>query len=144
MVLGVKFLDVGKDLKFNMSTSRFTRARLVSINSGGGSASIEYTIPNNTEFCVSELAASSDTNGIKIIIQFSNDGGTTWVNPWDTDSEYLLVVFLAGYIPASAKPEETWFTGDGENTKLKITIINQNPSQNANVFYLIKATERTS
>jgi len=124
-----------------MANSRFTRARKASVTKNYGTHTLTYTIPSNKEFIVQELFASCTTNCI-IEIQFSDDGGTTWENPWDTSSEHLLWVILGAGIPASASPENTYFQGDGTNTVLRIKITNTDVNTDATVFYLIKGIEK--
>lgn len=123
-----------------MAAERFTRARLASVTYGTP-YTLEYTIPSNKEFKVFELFASSTKNVI-VELQFSDDGGTTWSNPWDSGSQHLLWMLLGAGIPASGKVSYTWFQGDGVNTKVRITITNTEVDA-ATTFYLIKALERT-
>jgi len=124
-----------------MATTRFTRARLTSVNSNGGTYTHDYSIASGKELNVRELFASSDTDGIKVELLYSADNGSTWTNPFDTGSNHLLVVYLAGYIPVAGNPEDTWYVG-GSNILIRVKITNNHPSQTANVFYLVKGLEK--
>jgi hypothetical protein len=119
---------------------RFTRARKETVAANYGTHELEYLIPDNTELHIHELFLSAS----KIIIaelQYSDDGGTTWKNPWDTSSEHLIWIVIGAGIPVHGSPQGTWFTGDGVNTKLRIRITNTE-ANDATVFYLIKGLER--
>ena len=125
-----------------MAITRFTRARAIQVNAAGGTYTLDYTIPDGYEFEVRELFASSDTSAVVVELLYSSDGGSTWTNPWDEGSGHLLKLFLGAYIPASGKPDATWFSGSGENVLIRIKITNNHPTTNANIFWLVKAFER--
>ena len=124
-----------------MAVERFTRARKATVTKNYGTHALEYTIPADKEFRVLELSAST-TRNIIVELQYTDDGGTTWTNPWDSSSNHLLWIFLGAGIPAAASPQQTYFIGDGTNTKVKIKITNTDVDNDATVFYLIKALER--
>jgi hypothetical protein len=124
-----------------MSIERFTRARSISL-SGSGTYTLDYEIPADKEFIVHELFLSSSLSLVMAEVQYSEDGGSTFVNPWDNEGEHLLKVYVAAGVPAHGKPENTWFAG-GENKLLRIKLTNLHPSSTANVFLLVKAMERT-
>ena len=124
-----------------MASTRFTRSRLVSVTSNGGTYIHDYALADGKELLIIELFVSSDADGQKIEILYSDDNGSTWTNPFDSGSDRLLTAFIAGYIPASGKPEATWITGSS-TTILRIKITNNHPTQNSNVYWLVKAWER--
>lgn len=124
-----------------MDNTRFTRARKVSVTKNYGTYTLDYTIPNNKEFKVHSLFANCTTPCI-FELQYSDDGGTTWVNPWDTSSTHLLWILLGAGLPGSSAVDYTWFLGDGTNTKVRIKITNTSTDTDATAFFLIKALER--
>lgn len=120
---------------------RFTRARNVTVNANGGTYTLDYTIPDGKQLLIRELFASSNTSGVCIELLYSDDGGSTWTNPWDDNSSHLLKLWIAAYVPTLGSPQDTWFHGDQENIILRVKITNYNPTNNADVFFLVKAGE---
>lgn len=122
-----------------MAIERFTRSRSISITTAS-SYTLDYSIPANKQLSIFELFASSNTSGVYVEVLYSSDNGTTWSNPWDADSDMILKVFLAGYVPVCGKPDATWFNG-GTNIMIRVKITN--PTANtASVFFLVKGWER--
>ncbi len=125
-----------------MATERFTRARhATNITANGGTYTLDYSLAADKQLQIIELFASSDTDAVKIEVLYTDDNGITWTNPFDSGSSHVLLLYVAGYIPVSGQPEATWYTG-GSQVKLRIKITNNHPTQNANVFYLVKGLEK--
>ena len=122
--------------------NRFTRARLETVTKNGGTYTLDYIVPNNKDLDIVELLASSNTDAIQIDLLYSDDNKSTWTNPWDSGSDRLLTVFVAAYIPVSGKPRGTWFEGDGTNVVFRLKITNHHPTNDANVFFLVKGWEK--
>lgn len=123
-----------------MATTRFTRSRILTI-AGAGTDTIDYNLPVNKELSIIELFASTDLSLQKIEILYSEDNGSTWINPFDADADHILQLWLAVGVPASGKPEAAWFVG-GENRLLRVKITNIHPSTTAHVYILVKGWER--
>lgn len=121
--------------------TRFTRSRVVSITANGGTSTTDYSLVANKELSIIELFASTDTSLQKIEILFSTDNGSTWSNPFDVDSQVILQLWLGAGVPASGKPEAAWFSGSS-TTILRVKITNLHPTNNSNVYFLVKGWER--
>lgn len=121
--------------------TRFTRSRIASINANGGTFTLDYSLNENKELSIIELFASTDTSLQKIEILYSEDGGSTWSNPFDASSEVILQLWIGAGVPASGKPEAAWFSG-GENTFVRVKITNLHPVNNSNIYFLVKGWER--
>jgi hypothetical protein len=117
--------------------TRFTRSRIASINANGGVYTLDYALAANIELSIIELFASTNVSLQKIEVLYSEDNGTTWINPWDAGSDHILQLFLGAGVPASGKPDATWFIG-GENHLLRVKITNLHPTSNSEVFFLVK------
>lgn len=125
-----------------MSSTRFTRSRLItSLSAAGGVSTTDYSVPVNAELNIIELFASTDSSLQKIEILYSEDGGTTWSNPFDEDSSIILQLWVGAGVPASGKPEAAWFVG-GANVLLRVKITNLHPVNNSNVYFLVKGFQR--
>ena len=125
-----------------MAQIRFTRSRIAtSINASGGTYTLDYTIGPNKELSIIELFASTDTSLQKIEVLYSEDNGSTWINPWDSEGNHILQIWLGAGVPSSGKPEAAWFIG-GSNHLLRIKITNLHPATASNVYFLVKGWER--
>lgn len=125
-----------------MATIRFTRSRdILNISANGGTYTLDYSVPPNKELSIIELFASTNLSLQQVEVLYSEDGGNTWINPWDGDSTLILKLYIAAGVPASGKPDATWFSG-GENIKLRVKITNLHPTTTSNVFFLVKGLER--
>lgn len=125
-----------------MTTTRFTRSRLISsLAANGGTSTTDYSLASGKELLIIELFASTDTSLQKVEILFSDDNGSTWSNPFDEDSEVMLQLWIGAGVPASGKPEASWFIG-GSNVLLRVKITNLHPVNNSNVYFLVKGLEK--
>lgn len=124
-----------------MSNTRFTRSRVLSINASGGVATVDYNLASGSELSIIELFASTDTSLQKIEVLYSEDNGSTWINPFDDDADHILQLWVGAGVPASGKPEAAWFIG-GENHLLRVKITNLHPVNTSNVYFLVKGWER--
>lgn len=125
-----------------MALTRFTRSRLLtSISAAGGSSTIDYSLVTGKELSIIELFCSTNTSLQKIEILYSDDNGSTWSNPWDEDSQIILQLWMGAGIPASGKPDATWFSG-GEDTLIRVKVTNLHPTQASDVYFLVKGWER--
>lgn len=141
-ILMLVFSILYSNIAFAANNDRFTRARKVTVTANNGTYEHTYIIPQNRELTVTELALSS-TKAVICELQYSEDNGSTWINPWDSGATHLLWLMLGPGIPASGKPTGTYFQGDGANTKLRIKLTNIE-DQDATVFFLVKGHERDS
>lgn len=125
-----------------MANIRFTRSRIAAnISANGGTYTLDYDIESGKELSVIELFASTDTSLQKVEILYSEDAGSTWINPFDEDADHILQLWLGAGVPAAGKPEAAWFVG-GENRMLRVKITNLHPVTNSNVYFLVKGFER--
>lgn len=124
-----------------MAIIRFTRSRISSISANGGTYTLDYTLVSGKELSIIELFASTDTSLQKVEILYSEDGGSTWMNPFDDDADHILQLWIGAGVPASGKPEAAWFIG-GSNRLLRVKITNIHPVNTANVYFLVKGWER--
>lgn len=118
--------------------SRFTRSRTATI-SAGGIYTLDHNISTGIELSIFELFCSSN-KAVIVEILYSEDNGVTWINPWDGNSNIILKLYLAAFIPAMGKPNATWFIG-GENRLIRVQITNPN-AETADVYFLVKGWER--
>lgn len=125
-----------------MAQIRFTRSRIAAtISANGGTYTLDYNLVSDKELSIIELFSSTDTSLQKIEILYSEDNGSTWMNPFDEDATHILQLWLAAGVPASGKPEAAWFIG-GENHLLRVKITNLHPANASNVYFLVKGFER--
>lgn len=124
-----------------MSNTRFTRSRVLSISPAGAYEIVDYTLEEGRELSIIELFASTDTSLQKIEVLYSEDNGSTWINPFDDEADHILQLWIGAGVPASGKPEAAWFVG-GENHLLRVKITNLHPLNTAKVYFLVKGWER--
>lgn len=120
---------------------RFTRSRLLTGITPGSSRTVDYSVPAGKELSIFELFASTNLSLQKIEILYSTDNGTTWTNPWDTESGLILQLWIAAGVPSSGKPDNTWFIG-GEGVLVRVKVTNLHPTTNSDVYFLVKGFER--
>ncbi len=102
---------------------------------------LEWDIPAGETWVIRRYEADSDIDGILACLQYSNDDGSTWINPDDEDVDFIKKLHVTAGPPSFSVMEGIEFLG-GSGHKLRSTLENNNNSNTANASAYINGVIR--
>lgn len=83
-----------------------------------------YVIPNGETWTITQFGASASDMTVEVEFRYSNDGGSTWTNPFDNTEDVLRCLLLNQNTVVDEITNPMVFTGSGTNVILQISITN--------------------
>lgn len=94
----------------------------------------DYTIAGNESWKIFTFGATADNTDITVALLYTDNGGSTWKHPDDSEAIYIRRLFLQ-----ANQPQEIFFVepilanGNDSQVKIRIQMINNNAISTANV-----------
>lgn len=116
---------------------KYYEADSIAVASGdplvAGSDTKDYTIPDGEEWTINEFGGSSSIDSTEVELLWTDDGGSTWSNPYDSSTTKLRCLHLNSGNVAKVIDMNLKFEGDGTNTKIRLNFKNWNQVNTAEV-----------
>ena len=105
-----------------------------------GTSQEDFVISNNEIWRIARVCGSTNEEYVKLSLQYSEDAGNTYINPYDDMSSSLSIFYLTkGGLSMDHFDEDTFeFVGDGTNKIIRILIENYNTTTTINATVCIQ------
>jgi hypothetical protein len=115
--------------------TKFVLARNPSIDADGGIYTLDTTLSLTVKYQIQEVYISVDKDDVVFEMLYTEDGGLTWINPWDSGSNFILKGYPAKGVVFQGEVHTVEFTG-GTNRKIQVKITN-NGTEEAHPVFII-------
>ena len=86
---------------------------------------LEWNIPDGETWVIRRYEADSDRASVLAVLEYSDDNGVTWTNPWDSSVTFIKKLHVTAGPPSFSLLEGIEFVG-GVGIKLRSRLENNN------------------
>lgn len=101
----------------------------------------DYAIPDGEIWIIASFGSGSDIDGVVATLQYSEDNGTTFINPLDDDVDFIRKLHVTAGPQSGVNMQGIEFTG-GTNRILRMVLQNNNSVNVASTSCWINGTRR--
>lgn len=98
-----------------------------------GSATRDFVIPDGELWKIDKFSGSSQKAECEVELLYSDDGGSTWSNPFDSGTDKLVCLHLSGHVDGTTFPPGFEFQGSGTDIVIRMKVKNYNTDSVAEI-----------